>query len=267
MVKQSRRKEVNGSKGLETNSPGLARWGERDGAGGPASSLSDCNRDGVRGTAGGPGSSISDCYRIGSWNVRGLNSPGKLENVLLEMNRLDLDVLGVSETFWDGVGEFDTEIPVCEDRFRVIFSGGSKKRRGVAIVVRNNAATALESYESHCERIMIARLKAKPVNILLVQVYAPCEDCKEEDRMQFYMELDQVIRESKKGRECVIVMGDFNGKVGLGKEEDTVGPFGLGLRNENGQSVVDFCRTHELFATNTWFQQKRHSTALLDLPE
>ena len=54
-VKQSRRKEVNGSKGLETNSPGLARWGERDGAGGPASSLSDCNRDGVRQTAGGPG--------------------------------------------------------------------------------------------------------------------------------------------------------------------------------------------------------------------
>ena len=57
-------------------------------------------------------------------------------------------------------------------------------------------------------------------------------------------------------------MGDFNGKVGLGKEDDIVGPFGLGLRNENGQSVGDFCRTHELFATNTWFQQNdtaRHS--------
>ena len=98
MVKQSR-KEVNGKKGLEIKSPGLARWGGRDRAGATASSLSACNRDGVRGTAGGPSSSISDCYRIGSWNVRSLNSPGKLENVLMEMIRLDLDLLGLAETF------------------------------------------------------------------------------------------------------------------------------------------------------------------------
>ena len=65
-------------------------------------------------------------------------------------------------------------------------------------MVRNKAATSIVSYESKSERIMMARLKAKPVNILLVQVYAPCEDCKEDERIQFYVELDRVIRESKK---------------------------------------------------------------------
>ena len=57
-------------------------------------------------------------------------------------------------------------------------------------MVRNKAATSIVSYESKSERIMMARLKAKPVNILLVQVYAPCEDCKEDERIQFYVELD-----------------------------------------------------------------------------
>ena len=103
MEMQSRRK-VNGKKGLEAKAPGLARWGGRDKTGAAASSLSACNRDGVRGTAGGSGSSISDCYRLGTWNVHSLNSPGKLENVSLEMSRLNVDLLGVAETFWDDVG-------------------------------------------------------------------------------------------------------------------------------------------------------------------
>ena len=51
-------------------------------------------------------------------------------------------------------------------------------------------------------------------------------------------------------------MGDFNGKVGSNKEEDTVGSYGLGARNENGERLVNFCKRHNLFVTNTWFQQK-----------
>ena len=85
----------------------------------------------------------------------------------------------------------------------------------------------------------------------------PCEDDKEEEKDRFYERLDQVIAEYRKGRECVVVMGDFNGKVGDSKEDDTVGPFGLGERNDNGERVVEFCKRHNLFATNTWFQQKR----------
>ena len=54
-----------------------------------------------------------------------------------------------------------------------------------------------------------------------------------------------------------MVMGNFNEKVGDNKEEDTLGPFGLRIRNDNGERVVEFCKRHHLFATNTWFQQKR----------
>ena len=77
------------------------------------------------------------------------------------------------------------------------------------------------------------KLKVAPINMLIVQIYAPCEDGEEEEKDRFYERLDQVIAEYRKGRECVVVMGDFNGKVGDSKEDDTVGPFGLGERNDN----------------------------------
>src|SRR3989441_747660 len=52
-------------------------------------------------------------------------------------------------------------------------------------------------------------------------------------------------------------MEDFRGKVEDNREEDIVGPFGLGVRNDNGERVVNFGKRHNLFVTNTWFQQKR----------
>src|SRR4029077_7080220 len=107
------------------------------------------------------------------------------------------------------------------------------------------------------DRIMFVRLKSDPVNVLIMQIYSPCEDETEEEKERFYERIDKEIMEHRKGRECLIVMGDFNGKVGSNKDEDIVGPFGLGIRNENGGYVVDFCRKHKLYITNTWFQQKK----------
>ena len=69
------------------------------------------------------------------------------------------------------------------------------------------------------ERIIIIRLKATPVNILIIQIYAPCEEAEEEEKERFYERLDEVIAYYSKGRECLVVMGDFNGKVGNNKTQ------------------------------------------------
>src|SRR2546425_12479005 len=90
------------------------------------------------------------------------------------------------------------------------------------------------------ERIMIMRLKVAPINILLVQIYAHNGDEEEEEKDRFYERLDKVVKDYRKGRECVIVIGDFNGKVGEIREEETIGYFGVGVRNANGESVVSF---------------------------
>jgi len=196
--------------------------------------------------------------KLGTWNVRNLNKPGKLANVIFEMKRMGVGFLGISETWWEQDGSFITHLPDSEggENYKVYYSGGNKKRRGVGMIIREEIVKSVMLCETISERIMIMRLKMKPVNLLLMQIYAPCEDEGEEDKESFYEQIDQIIREFRKGRECLIIMGDFNGKVGNGKEDDEVGPFGMGVRNDNGQRVVDLCKRHNLFATNTWFQQK-----------
>jgi len=58
---------------------------------------------------------------VGTWNVRSLHQTGKLENVMQEMRRMNIDILGIAETFWDGMGDFETMLPETEEKFRVIF--------------------------------------------------------------------------------------------------------------------------------------------------
>ena|SRR5438876_7191047 len=101
------------------------------------------------------------------------------------------------------------------------------------------------------------RLKVAPINVLLVQIYAPNEDEDEEEKYRFYERLGNVIKEYRKVRECVIVVGDIIGKVGENREEDMIGPFWVGVRNDNGDGVVNFCKSHNLFAKNTWSQQRK----------
>src|SRR5881296_65406 len=175
------------------------------------------------------------------------------------MKRMEIDIMGVAETCWDGEESFPAELPESEGgyKYKVFFSGGKKRRRGVGGIVREEVVNSVMMCEPISERIMIMRLKVAPINVLLVQIYAPNEDEDEEEKDRFYERLDKVIKEYRKGRECVIVMGDFNGKVGENREEDTIGPFGVGVRNDNGERVVNFCKRHNLFATNTWFQQRK----------
>jgi exonuclease III len=249
-----------GSKGCESNEThGLARWGGREKAGVAAPSSSGCNRHGWREQTGVTVPLVGDCKKIGTWNMKSLNVPGKTANLLKEMKRMGVKIMGVSETWWKESGSFTTQLPdgVEGDNYKIFFSGGEKKRRGVGLVVSEEVGKSVLMCEPISERIIVMRLKAAPVNMLIVQIYAPCEDAKEEEKDQFYETLDQVIADFRKGRECLVVMGDFNGKVGNNKEEDTVGPFGLGVQNDNGERVVNFSKRHKLFITNTWFQQRR----------
>ncbi len=71
------------------------------------------------------------------------------------------------------------------------------------------------------------RLKGVPFNICIIQVYAPTSEHDEEEVDQFYSEVNQA-REQYKEHEVIIMMGDHNAKVGLGRTGNIVGPHGLG---------------------------------------
>src|SRR6184192_3772246 len=81
------------------------------------------------------------------------------------------------------------------DKYKVFFSGGKKRRRGVGVIVREEVAKSVMMCEPISERILIMRLKVAPINVLLVQIYAPNEDEDEEEKDRFYERLDK----SRKG--------------------------------------------------------------------
>ena len=87
------------------------------------------------------------------------------------------------------------------------------------------------------DRIALVKLKAKPFNINIIQVYAPASASTEEEVEEFYEELDKCKKECK-GHEVNIVMGDFNAKVGGGRHADIVGSEGLGDINERGEKLM-----------------------------
>ena len=173
------------------------------------------------------------------------------------MASLELDVMGVAETFWKDSGEFTTTLPNSKDRFKVIFSGGEQSRRGTAMIIRNKAIESLMYYQTISDRIILAKYKGRPVDILIIQVYAPTTAADDEEIEHFYEELDNIIKTHKKYRDMLLVIGDYNAKIGEGRDNKTVGPHGLGTRNERGNRLIEFATKHKVFITNTWFEQKR----------
>lgn len=189
-------------------------------------------------------------YQIGTWNVRGM-SLGKLEIVKQEMIRTDVDILGTSELHWTGSGQFQS------DEFVVYFSGNDNvRRKGVAFIASKRLARCVENHKAYSDRIISIRIRGKPLNITILQVYAPTADASEDEIEQFYSELQSVLNQIP-NKDLLYVMGDFNAKVGEGEDARIVGKFGLGKRNDAGDRLMQFCQENRFRIANTWFIQPK----------
>ena len=91
----------------------------------------------------------------------------------------------------------------------------------------------------------------------MIQVYAPHNEREEEEKDQFYEELQQTIDGCKRN-DIVVVMGDVNAKVGGDNEgyESSIGTHGMGDKNDNGERLCDFSVANGLVITGTLFQHK-----------
>ena len=112
---------------------------------------------------------------VGTWNVRTLAQPGKLENVMREMDKMKLDALGLCEVRWIGVGR------IKEGDKEIIYSGGDTHERGVGVLLKKNIAKSVLGYWAISDRVLIVKIKGSPFNINIIQVYAPTSACTEEE--------------------------------------------------------------------------------------
>ena len=111
-------------------------------------------------------------YCIGNWNVRSMNQ-GKLDMVKQEMARVNIDILWISELGWTGMGEFNSD-----DHYIYYCGQESLRRNGVPIIVNKRVWNAVLGCNLKNDRRISVRLHSKPLNIMVIQVYALSSNAK-----------------------------------------------------------------------------------------
>ena len=98
--------------------------------------------------------------------------------------------------------------------------------------------------------------QATPFNITVIQVYAPTSNAEEAEVEWFYEDLQELLELTAK-KDILFVIGDWNAKVGSQEIPGARGKFGLGVQNEAGQRLTEFCQENALVIANTLFQQHK----------
>ena len=89
-------------------------------------------------------------------------------------------------------------------------------------------------------------------NITVIQVYAPISNTEEAEGEQFYEDLQDLLELTTK-KDVLFIIGDWNAKVGSQEIHGVTGKFGLGVQNEAGQRLKEFCQENTLLTANTLF--------------
>ena len=96
----------------------------------------------------------------------------------------------------------------------------------------------------------------KPFNIMVIQVYAPTNNAEEAEVEQFYEDLQDLL-ELTPQKSVLFIIGDWNAKVESQEIPGVTSKFGLGIQNEAGQRLIEFCQENALVIENTLFQQHK----------
>ena len=100
------------------------------------------------------------------------------------------------------------------------------------------------------------RFHGKPFNIMVNQVYAPTSNAEEAEIEWSCGDLQDLLELTPK-KDVLFIIGDWNAKVESQETPGVTGKFGLGVRNEAGQRLMEFCQENALVRENTLFQQHK----------
>ena len=174
-----------------------------------------------------------------------------MEVVKQEMARVNANILGISELKWTGMGEFNSD-----DHYIYYCGQESLRRNGVAIIVNRRVRNAVLGCNLKNDRMISVHFQGKPFSIMVIQGYAPTSNAEEAEVERFYEGL-QDLSELRPKKDVLFIIGDWDAKVG---SQETcgglqTGNFGLGIQNEAGQRLTEFCQENTLVIANTLFQQ------------
>ena len=175
---------------------------------------------------------------------------GKLEVVKQEMARVNIDILGISELKWTGMGEFNS------DDHYIYYFGQESLRSGGAIMVNKRVQNAVLGCSLKNNRKISVHSQGKSFNITVIQVYAPTSNTEEAEVEQFCEDLQDLLELTPK-KDVLFIIGGWNAKVVSQETPGVTGKFGHGVQKEAGQKLTEFCQENALVIANTLFQQHK----------
>ena len=100
------------------------------------------------------------------------------------------------------------------------------------------------------------RFQGKPFNIMVIQVYTPTSNAEEAEVEWIYEDLQDLLKLTPQ-KDVFFIIGDWNAKVGSQETPGVTGKFDLGVQNEAGQRLIEFCQENTPVIANTLLQQHR----------
>ena len=105
------------------------------------------------------------------------------------MDRLVINIFGTCEVRWTGAGK------ISSGRYTVMYSGGQKHEKG--FILDEEHAKSLNGFWKLSDRVCMIKLDAKPLDINIIQVYAPTSYSNDEELDKFYNELETAMKQCK----------------------------------------------------------------------
>ena len=109
-------------------------------------------------------------------------------------------------------------------------------------------------------------LQGKPLNVTVIQVYAPTSNAEEAEVEEFYEDLQDLL-ELTPQNDVLFIIRNWNAKVGSQETPRVTGKFGLGMWNEAGQRLIEFWQENALVIANTLFQQHKRRLYIWTSPD
>ncbi|CAD6191447.1 unnamed protein product [Caenorhabditis auriculariae] len=195
---------------------------------------------------------------VGTLNVRLLLTNERLaalENAIREVN---FDIIGLCEVRRAGTGSL-----VLNDTKHTLYYHGTASQAGVGFLVHKSLAANVD-FTPVSDRLAYLDLKLKKKRVGVIQVYAPTTSYADEVFSSCLEDLEQALsriqrRDRHPGADSSysLTLGDFNAKVGSKTStESSLGSHGIGVRNDRGNTLVDFCEANGLRIWNTYFKKR-----------
>ena len=148
------------------------------------------------------------------------------------MARVNINILGISELRWTGMSEFNS------DDHYIYYCGQESLRRNR--VSNKRVRNAILGCNVKNDRMISVRFQGKPFNITVIHVYAMTSNAEEAEVEQFCEDLQDLL-ELPPQKDVLFIIGDWNAKAGNQETPGATGKFGLGIQNEAGQRLIEFC--------------------------